>query len=395
MTKLITKFFLKNKDASTPSGREYYGRVAGIVGIICNLLLSIMKFIVGTLSNSVSITADATNNITDAGSSIVTLVGFRISEKPADEDHPYGHARTEYITGLIISFLIIHIGFDIFKNSLNKIINPEESIFSWVSVIVLVASIIVKLWLSSFNKTLGRKIKSKALYATAADSRNDVISTAAVLVATVISHYFDINLDGFMGVGVSVFIIISGIGLVKETVGPLLGQAPSKEMFEKIESEILKYDNVLGVHDLMVHSYGPGSYFASAHIEMDANMNVLVCHDIMDTIERDFKAKHNIHIVVHLDPTVLDCEETNELKAVVKDILEDIDPIITFHDFRVVYGEKAKNVLFDVVVPPKFKYSDDELTDKIKTSVNAAGEGNLYAVVVVDRSYGNLKSEDD
>ncbi len=395
MTKLITKFFLKNKDASTPSGREYYGRVAGIVGIICNLLLSIMKFIVGTVSNSVSITADATNNITDAGSSIVTLVGFRISEKPADEDHPYGHARTEYITGLIISFLIIHIGFDIFKNSLNKIINPEESIFSWVSVIVLVASIIVKLWLSSFNKALGRKIKSKALYATAADSRNDVISTAAVLVATVISHYFDINLDGFMGVAVSVFIIISGIGLVKETVGPLLGQAPSKEMFEKIESEILKYDNVLGVHDLMVHSYGPGSYFASAHIEMDANMNVLVCHDIMDTIERDFKANHNIHIVVHLDPTVLDCEETNELKAVVKDILEDIDPIITFHDFRVVYGEKAKNVLFDVVVPPKFKYSDDELTDKIKTSVNAAGEGNLYAVVVVDRSYGNLKSEDD
>lgn len=395
MTKLITKIFLKNKDANTPSGREYYGRIAGLVGIICNLLLSILKFVIGSIANSVSITADATNNISDAGSSIVTLVGFRLSEKPADEDHPYGHARIEYITGLIISFLILLVGFETLKGSFIKIINPEESVFRWVTVIVLVSSIIVKLWLSSFNKTLGKSINSKTLEATATDSRNDCISTAAVLFATLLDYFTEINLDGFIGVGVAILILISGISLVKETVGPLLGQAPSKEIFEMIESGILKYDNVLGVHDLMVHSYGPGSYFASAHIEMDAKINVLVCHDIMDTIERDFKNNHNIHLVVHLDPTVLDCEETNELKELVKDILYDIDPIITFHDFRVVVGETAKNVLFDVVVPPKYKYSDDELTVMIKDRIKTAGNGNLYAVILVDKSYGQLKSEND
>ena len=395
MTNILINTFLKNKDKETPQGREAYGRLAGIVGIICNLLLSIVKFIIGSISNSVSITADATNNITDAGSSIVTLVGFRLSEKPADEDHPYGHARIEYITGLIISFLILHIGFEILKTSFDKILHPVESIFSWVSVAVLVISILAKLWLYRFNMTLGKKIKSKALEATATDSRNDVLSTLAVLIATIISHFSGFNLDGYMGCAVAVFIIISGINLVRETVGPLLGQAPSKEMYEKIESEILTYENVLGVHDLMVHSYGPGSYFASAHIEMDAKINVLICHDIMDTIERDFKEKFNIHLVVHLDPTVLDCEETNALKMVVADILKDIDPIITFHDFRVVVGEKAKNVLFDVVIPPRYKYSDEELTHIIKKRVNEAGNGNLYAVIVVDRSYGQLKSEEE
>ncbi len=256
-------------------------------------------------------------------------------------------------------------------------------------------SIIVKLWLSRFNKSLGKLIKSTALDATAADSRNDCISTLAVLVAAVISHFTGFNLDGYMGVGVAIFILISGIGLIKETVGPLLGQAPSKELYEKIEQKILTYENVLGVHDLLVHSYGPGSYFASAHIEMDAKINVLVCHDIMDKIERDFQKELNIHLVVHLDPTVLDCDETNELKEVVRDILYEIDPIITFHDFRVVVGDTAKNVLFDVVIPPKYKLSDKELKHLIKNRVNDAGNGNLYAVIVVDRSYGQLKSEND
>lgn len=395
MTNLIVRLFLNNKDSSTPSGREAYGRIAGIVGIICNLLLSVLKFIIGTITNSVSITADATNNMTDAGSSIVTLVGFRLSEKPADEDHPYGHARIEYITGLIISFLTLIIGYDILKTSVSKIFHPEDIAFSWTAVIILTVSILMKLWLSHFNKTLGKRIKSKALEATAADSRNDVVATSAVLAATLISRFTSLNLDGYMGVIVAMFIIVSGIGLVKETVSPLLGQAPSKEMYEMIEKNILSYENVLGVHDLMVHSYGPGSYFASAHIEMDAKIDVLTCHDVMDTIERDFLREHNIHIVVHLDPTVLDCEETNELKEVVRRILFDIDPVITFHDFRVVYGETAKNVLFDIVVPPKFRYSNDELISIIKNHVNEAGSGNLYAVVVVDRSYGVLKSEED
>ncbi|MBE6796449.1 MAG: cation transporter [Ruminococcaceae bacterium] len=394
MTNLLIRLFLK-QDESKPLNREKYGRLAGIVGIICNIFLSIAKFIIGSLAHSVSITADATNNITDAGSSVVTLIGFRLSEKPADEDHPYGHARIEYITGLIVSFLIILIGYDSLKSAVDKILNPEDIKFSYAAVIVLILSIAIKLWLSSFNNTLGKKIKSKALSATAADSRNDCISTGAVLVSTLVSHYTDINLDGYIGAFVGLFIIYSGISLVRETVGPLLGQAPSKEMYEKIEKEILSYENVLGIHDLMVHSYGPDSYFASAHIEMDARLDVLICHEIMDTIERDFLSKFNIHLVVHLDPTVLDCEETNNLKELVRDILYDIDPIITFHDFRVVFGDKTKNVLFDVVVPPKYKYTDFELTEIIKNRINIAGNGNLYAVIVIDKSYGNLKSEEE
>ena len=391
MTKLIIKLFLKNETVDTPAGRESYGKTAGIVGIICNVILSVLKFTIGMITHSVSITADATNNIADAGTSVVTLIGFRMSEKPADEEHPYGHARIEYVTGLIISFVILYIGLEIFKTSIDKILHPEEIIFNWVTAVILVASVIIKFWLSRFNKTLGEAINSTALDATSADSRNDCIATAAVLVASVISHFTSINLDGYMGVAVAIFIIISGIGLIKETVNPLLGEPPTKELYDNIENKILQYNNVLGVHDLMVHSYGPGKYFASAHIEMDAKIDVLSCHDTMDTIERDFMREDNIHIVVHLDPTVLDCEETNELKAQVSEILNEIDPVLTFHDFRVVMGDKAKNVLFDVVTPPSYKYSDAELTAVIKQKINEIGNGNLYAVIVIDKSYGELK----
>ncbi|MBQ5883925.1 MAG: cation transporter [Clostridia bacterium] len=391
MTKLLIKLFIKNADASTPKGRELFGRLAGAVGIICNLVLSIMKLIIGTVTNSVSITADATNNISDAGSSIVTLVGFRLSGKPADKDHPYGHARIEYISSLIISFLILLIGCSIFKESVIKIFKPEESLFNIATVIILIASILVKLWLSVFNTYLGKQIDSKALEATAIDSRNDVITTAAVLVASVISHFTGFNLDGYMGVIVSIFILISGINLVKETLNPLLGQPPTKEMFESIEKKILSYDNVLGVHDLMVHSYGPNTYFASAHIEMDAKIDVLVCHDIMDQIERDFKSDLNIHLVVHLDPTILDSPEINELKEMVAGIIKDIDENITFHDFRVIVGEENKNVLFDVVVPPEYKYSDEELEKMITKKITETSNGKIFTVLVVDHSYGVLE----
>lgn len=391
MTKLLIKIFIKNADINSQKGRELYGRLAGTVGIICNLLLSVMKLIIGTVSNSVSITADATNNISDAGSSIVTLVGFRLSGKPADKDHPYGHARIEYISSLIISFLILLIGCSIFKESVTKIFKPEESLLSLATVVVLVISIFVKLWLAVFNKYLGRQIDSKALEATAIDSRNDVITTTAVLVASIISHFTGFNLDGYMGVIVSVFIFISGINLVKETLDPLLGQPPTKEMFDTIERKILSYENVLGVHDLMVHSYGPNTYFASAHIEMDAKIDVLVCHDIMDKIERDFKSELNIHLVVHLDPTILDSPEINELKEMVNKIISEIDNELTFHDFRVVIGEENKNVLFDVVVPPEYRYSDEELEKIIKEKITEASNGKIFTVLVVDHSYGVLE----
>ena len=391
MTKLLIKLFIKNADANSQKGRELYGRLAGAVGIICNLILSVFKLIIGTVSNSVSITADATNNISDAGSSIVTLVGFRLSGKPADKDHPYGHARIEYISSLIISFIILLIGCSIFKESVTKIFKPEESLFNIATVIVLIASILVKLWLAVFNKYLGKQIDSKALEATAIDSRNDVITTAAVLLASVISHFTGFNLDGYMGVIVSVFIFISGINLVKETLDPLLGQPPTKEMFDSIEKKILSYDNVLGVHDLMVHSYGPNTYFASAHIEMDAKIDILVCHDIMDQIERDFKRDLNIHLVVHLDPTILDSPEINELKEMVNDIICGIDRELTFHDFRVVVGEENKNVLFDVVVPPEYKYSDEELEKIITEKISEVSNGKIFTVLVIDHSYGVLE----
>ncbi|MBE6748665.1 MAG: cation transporter [Ruminococcaceae bacterium] len=391
MTRLLIKIFIKDTNINTQKGRELYGRLAGAVGIICNLLLSVMKLIIGTVSNSVSITADATNNISDAGSSIVTLVGFRLSGKPADKDHPYGHARIEYISSLIISFIILLIGCSIFKESVVKIFKPEESLFSLATVIVLIASILVKLWLAVFNRYLGRQIDSKALEATAIDSRNDVITTAAVLIASTISHFTGFNLDGYMGVIVSIFILISGINLVKETLDPLLGQPPTKEMFQTIEKKILSYDNVLGVHDLMVHSYGPNTYFASAHIEMDAKIDVLVCHDIMDQIERDFKSELNIHLVVHLDPTILDSPEINELKEMVNDIICEIDRELTFHDFRVVVGEENKNVLFDVVVPPEYRYSDEELEKIITDKITEMSNGKIFTVLVVDHSYGVLE----
>lgn len=390
MTKLLIKLFLKNADVTTQKGRELYGRLAGITGIVCNVILSIMKLIIGTVSNSVSITADATNNISDAGSSIVTLVGFRLSGKPADKDHPYGHARIEYISSLIISFLILLISFSIFKESVTKIFNPEESEFTIATVIVLIVSIFAKLWLAVFNKYLGKQIDSKALEATAIDSRNDVITTAAVLLASVISHFTGFNLDGYMGVLVSIFIFISGINLVKETLNPLLGEPPTKEMYETIENKILSYENVLGVHDLMVHSYGPNTYFASAHIEMDAKIDVLVCHDTMDQIERDFKSDLNIHLVVHLDPTILDSPEINELKEMVAEIIREIDEDLTFHDFRVVVGEENKNVLFDVVVPPEYKYSDEQLENLIKTKISEVSNGKIFTVLLIDHSYGVL-----
>lgn len=390
MTNLLLKKFFKKHDPSTAQGRESCGKLSGVVGIVCNLLLSIIKLIAGILTNSVAITADATNNISDAGSSVITLVGFRLSGKPADRDHPYGHARMEYISGLVISFLILLIGSEILKTSVKKIFSPETSEFSIIAVIILALSIAVKLWMAFFNKNLGKELNSTALEATAQDSRNDAISTSAVLVSSVISKFTGFDLDGYMGTVVAVFILISGIMLVKETIGPLLGQAPSKEVYDNIKNKILTYENVLGVHDLMVHSYGPGCYFASAHVEMDAAIDVLICHDTTDKIERDMLKEDNVHLVVHLDPTVLDSEETNELKAFTAGIINEFDPEITFHDFRVVYGNNHKNVLFDVVVPPAYKYSDDELAELLAKAIHEKADGELYAVILVDHSYAGL-----
>ena len=282
--------------------RTAYGNLAGAVGIVCNALLCAAKLLMGTLFGSISVTADAVNNLSDASSSIITLVGFKLSAKPADKEHPYGHARIEYLAGLAVSVLIIVIGFELARTSLDKILHPTPVAFSWLTVAVLAGSIGVKLWMAMFNRTIGRRIGSATLEATATDSRNDVISTAAVLAALVLGQATHLVLDGWMGLAVALFILYSGIGLIKETVDPLLGEAPSEELAQHIARKVLSYDGVLGTHDLMVHDYGPGRCFASVHVEMAAEKDVLESHDIIDNIERDFHDNDNIHLVIHYDP---------------------------------------------------------------------------------------------
>jgi cation diffusion facilitator family transporter len=387
MTRFLMKVFLKDADLNTARGRELCGRLAGIVGIICNVILCIMKMVVGTITASIAITADGINNLSDAGSSIITLIGFRISGKAADNDHPFGHARMEYVTALIVSIIILLIGFNLGQSSIEKIFSPENTQFSTVSFLILGVSILIKFWMMLFNAKLGKTINSTALEATSADSRNDAIATLAVLIAAVISKFTSLNLDGYMGALVAAFIIYSGVGLIKETIGPLLGQAPDPKIVKELKQRILSYEGVLGVHDFMVHCYGPGIYYASAHIEMDANSNMLSCHDVLDSIENDVRKQMKIQLVLHLDPLVTDDEETNVLKEKVNRIVRDLDVDLSIHDFRVVTGMKAKNVVFDVLVPRDFKMTDVEVREYLEKKISQEIEGKVGTVITIDHGF--------
>ena len=387
MTRFLMKVFLKDADLNTARGRELCGRLAGIVGIICNVILCIMKMVVGTITASIAITADGINNLSDAGSSIITLIGFRISGKAADNDHPFGHARMEYVTALIVSIIILLIGFNLGQSSIEKIFSPENTQFSTVSFLILGVSILIKFWMMLFNAKLGKTINSTALEATSADSRNDAIATLAVLIAAVISKFTSLNLDGYMGALVAAFIIYSGVGLIKETIGPLLGQAPDPKIVKELKQRILSYEGVLGVHDFMVHCYGPGIYYASAHIEMDANSNMLSCHDVLDSIENDVRKQMKIQLVLHLDPLVTDDEETNVLKEKVNRIVRDLDVDLSIHDFRVVTGMKAKNVVFDVLVPRDFKMTDVEVRKYLEKKISQEIEGKVGTVITIDHGF--------
>lgn len=387
MTRFLMKVFLKDADLNTARGRELCGRLAGIVGIICNVILCIMKMVVGTITASIAITADGINNLSDAGSSIITLIGFRISGKAADNDHPFGHARMEYVTALIVSIIILLIGFNLGQSSIEKIFSPENTQFSTVSFLILGVSILIKFWMMLFNAKLGKTINSTALEATSADSRNDAIATLAVLIAAVISKFTSLNLDGYMGALVAAFIIYSGVGLIKETIGPLLGQAPDPKIVKELKQRILSYEGVLGVHDFMVHCYGPGIYYASAHIEMDANSNMLSCHDVLDSIENDVRKQMKIQLVLHLDPLVTDDEETNVLKEKVNRIVRDLDVDLSIHDFRVVTGMKAKNVVFDVLVPRDFKMTDVEVREYLEKKISQKIEGKVGTVITIDHGF--------
>ncbi len=389
MTKLLIRLFIKNyEDTENPHVREAYGKFAGIVGTVSNILLFAIKFLVGFFFRSISVMADAVNNLSDAGSSIITLIGFKLSGKPADKKHPYGHARMEYITGLVVSFAILLLGIQLVQSSVEKILHPEETAFNLLTVAVLVISILMKLWQGLFNKKIGRIIRSTTIEATAADSLNDVIATSAVLLSVIVGRLTGWQLDGYMGVVVAVFIIISGVKLIGETINPLLGMAPDRELVEKIDQKILSYEGVLGLHDLTVHNYGPQRCFASVHVEVPASQDILISHDIIDNIERDFAREMGIHLVIHLDPVVADDETTNGLHEIVMSCIQEISPMLSIHDFRAVIGNTHTNLIFDVCAPYDIKLTDAEITSMIIRKIREIDQ-KYFCVIVVDRDMTN------
>lgn len=387
MTNLLIKLFVKDyHNIANFHVRERYGKFASIAGIASNFLLFLIKIIAGTIFNSISIIADAINNLSDSGSSVITLVGFKISGKPADAKHPYGHARMEYISALIVSFIILFLGLQMIQSSINKIIHPQMAQFSMISIVVLAAAILIKLWQCLFYRKIGRAIDSSALTATSVDSQNDILATSAVLIASVITYLTGFNLDGYMGVVVAIFILITGFRLINDTISPLLGTAPTKELVDSIYKKILSYDSIMGLHDLTVHSYGVSECFASVHCEVCAEQDIMVSHDIIDNIERDFLKDMDIHLVVHLDPIITDDERTNKLNEVVQKLMEEISPEISMHDFRVVWSVSHSNLIFDIVIPFDFQWRDDELVELISDRIHQI-DSTYHSVITVDHDY--------
>ena len=382
---LIRRFVPDWQQVQRTDVRERYGTLAAAVGILSNIFLCIIKGLIGLFSGSIAVIADAVNNLSDAGSSVITLLAFKIAGKPADEEHPYGHARMEYISGMAVSFIIILLGLELIGSSFEKILHPEEVGVSALTYLVLIVSIAVKLWQGMFNRNLGKRISSEALQATAADSLNDVFSTGAVLLSTLVYQFTAIPIDGWVGMLVAIFITVSGVKLIMETGSPLLGQAPDPQMVRELEEKITAYDGVIGIHDLQVHNYGPGRVFATVHVEVPANRDILVSHDIIDNIEREVGHEMNLNLVIHMDPVVTDDERLNQLHAQVQQIVAGIDSNLSMHDFRAVFGPTHTNLVFDVVVPPGFSLSDSELSRRIEQQVQTLG--SYFCVITVDHNY--------
>ena len=382
MTDLLLRLFVKNHhDTENPQVRTAIGSLAGFVGICCNLLLCGVKLLAGLLAGSVSVTADALNNLSDATGSIVTLVGFKVAGKPADEHHPYGHARAEYLSALAVSGLIFFIGFELVKTSLQKILAPEPVAFSPVTAAVLLVSIGVKLWMTLFNRRLGRRISSSALMAASADSRNDCVTTGAVLAAALAEHFWDLRADGWMGLAVAAFILWSGWGLARETVSTLLGESPDPMLRERILEQIASQPGVLGYHDLMVHDYGPGRQFASLHVEMDYREDPLKCHACIDNMERECFSRHNVHLVIHYDPVVTDDPEWHRLKERCRELLRQQDDRLTLHDFRMIQGQRHMNLVFDVALPTELRQQKREIRSELECAL-CREENRVYHVII-------------
>ncbi len=378
--------------AYTTEERARLGAVAGGAGICTNLLLAIAKFIAGGITGSVSVTADAANNLSDAGSSLLTLVGFHLSGKPADKHHPFGHARYEYLTGLAISILIILLGLSFLKESILNIIHQNQSVFSWISLAILGVSIAVKLWQCFFYRKLARLIDSESLTASASDSLNDVIMTSVVLLGGAVRRFSGWEIDGWIGCGVAVFILISGIRLVLETADPLLGTAPDPKLVHQVQEEVLSYPGILGVHDLMIHSYGAGKLFASLHAEVNAKADLIESHDLIDNIEENAGKKLGLQLVIHLDPVTLNDPQTDELHKAVGELIHGISPKLTYHDFRVVFGSTHNKVIFDLVVPTEFALPDDELVALLTREIKEVFP-TAVPKIKIDRDYANFLRE--
>ena len=382
MTNLLLRLFVKDhQNSESPQVRTAIGSLAGFTGICCNLLLCGIKLLIGFLAGSVSITADALNNFSDASGSIVTLVGFKMAGKPADEHHPFGHARAEYLSALGVAGLIFFIGFELVKSSLQKILHPVAVNFSPATAAVLLISIAVKLWMSLFNRSLGKRISSSVLMATSADSRNDCIATAAVLAAALAESFWNLRVDGWMGLAVAVFILWSGWNLAKETVSTLLGESPDPKLRQRIVEDILSRPEVLGYHDLMIHDYGPGRQFASLHVEMDYREDPLECHAIIDELERQCLSSHNVHLVIHYDPVVTDDPELQRLKERCQALLQRQDQRLTLHDFRMIQGKLHMNLVFEVALPSDLQQRQREIRSELECALSRE-ENRVYHVII-------------
>ena len=385
MTGLLIKLFIKNsEDIINPQVRKDYGALSGGVGIVCNIILFLIKLITGIISASISVIADAFNNLSDAASSVITIIGFKLADKPADNDHPYGHGRYEYLSGLLIAFLIIMTAVELLKGSVDKILHPETVEFSLFSVIILIFSICLKMWMALFNKKIGSKLNASAMLATAADSLSDCIATGAVLLSLIIGHIFSINIDGYTGILVALFVFKAGIEAASDTLQPLLGQAPDPEFVKALENDILSEGKIKGIHDMHIHDYGPGRVIVSLHAEIPAEMNVMEAHDIIDNTEEKIKRKYKCEISIHMDPIETENESVNELKDMIDKIINEINPILHFHDFRVTNGSMRTNIIFDLEVPFNFELKDNEIIRKINEKVKEIDE-NYYIVVQVDK----------
>ncbi len=387
MSELLLRLFIKNhQDTKNPDIREKYGYLGSVTGIIINIFLAAAKYLIGVITNSIAITADAVNNLSDSVSCVITLVSFKMANMKPDKEHPFGHGRIEYVAALIVGFIVELMGYELIKSSIGKIRNPEAIVFSVPAVIVLLISIGGKIWLAVFNRHLGKKIDSPAMSAVVADSISDTTATAITLISLVVSLFTDFPLDGYMGIVVSLFILYSGFGILKESVGIILGKPPEKELVDELVEFIMSHDEILGIHDLVIHSYGATRTFASVHTEISSDGDLLRAHDTIDSIERLTKEKFGIELVIHMDPIVTNDEKTESYYQYIHKTVKDFDSSLSIHDFRVVEGPTHTNLIFDIVIPHKYKLTEKELIAEINNLVHKDNE-NYFLVITVDNCY--------